>query len=124
MKQEIVQLKEEVSSAKIRVDELSKEIKRIEKDMGEFDANKDGKLAELQKTIEKQRKAVDKASSTLKPILQDLREAKSDVEQSDAELSTARESREENVRLIAAQEDELKTLKKQQKTSKVWISYD
>ena len=48
MKANILQLKKDITDAKARQDEASKDIKRIERDMKDFDNNKDSKLAELQ----------------------------------------------------------------------------
>ena len=48
MKESIIQLKKDIVDAKARQDEAAKDIKRIERDMKDFDSNKDGKLAELQ----------------------------------------------------------------------------
>jgi structural maintenance of chromosome 2 len=48
MKESIIQLKKVIVDAKARQDEATKDIKRIERDMKDFDNNKDGKLAELQ----------------------------------------------------------------------------
>jgi structural maintenance of chromosome 2 len=48
MKENITQLKKDIVDAKARQDEAIKDIKRIERDMKDFDSNKDGKLAELQ----------------------------------------------------------------------------
>ena len=46
MKEQIEQLKKDIADAKTRHAEAQKDIKRIEKDMKEFDNNKDDKLAE------------------------------------------------------------------------------
>ena len=48
MKESIIQLKKDIVEAKARQDEATKDTKRIERDMKDFDSNKDGKLAELQ----------------------------------------------------------------------------
>lgn len=48
MKANIAKLKDDITDAKARQEQASKDIKRIEKDMNDFDKNKDGKLAELQ----------------------------------------------------------------------------
>jgi structural maintenance of chromosome 2 len=51
MKANIIQLKKDITDAKVRQDEASKDVKRIERDMKDFDNNKDSKLAELQVSI-------------------------------------------------------------------------
>ena len=48
MKENIIQLKKDTMNAKTRQDEAMKDVKRIEREMKDFDSNKDGKLAELQ----------------------------------------------------------------------------
>ena len=48
MKANVLQLKKDITDAKARQDEASKDVKRIERDMKDFDNNKDSKLAELQ----------------------------------------------------------------------------
>jgi structural maintenance of chromosome 2 len=48
MKENIIQLKKDIVEVKTRQDEATKDIKRIERDMKDFDSNKDAKLAELQ----------------------------------------------------------------------------
>ena len=48
MKASIVQLKKDIADAKARQDDALKDIKRIERDIKDFDNNKDSKLAELQ----------------------------------------------------------------------------
>lgn len=48
MRANIVQLKKNITDAKGRQEEANKDIKTIEKDMKDFDKNKDNKLAELQ----------------------------------------------------------------------------
>lgn len=48
MKANIVQLKNDITEAKSRQEQANKDIKKIEKDMKDFDKNKDNKLAELQ----------------------------------------------------------------------------
>lgn len=69
MKQSILQLKEDVKSAKARQDEANKDVKRIERDMSEFNNNKDSKLAELQSSLEKLKKALTKNSAAIKSTL-------------------------------------------------------
>ena len=51
MKASIVQLKQDIADAKSRQEVASKDIKRVEKDIRDFDSNKDSKLAELEVCI-------------------------------------------------------------------------
>ncbi|KAK4995780.1 Structural maintenance of chromosomes protein 2, partial [Elasticomyces elasticus] len=71
MKANIAQLREDISDAKKRHDEASRDIKRIEKDMSEFSNNKDSKLDELQKSLDKLKKALTKNSAAIKPLQQE-----------------------------------------------------
>ncbi|KAK4999673.1 hypothetical protein LTR28_013305, partial [Elasticomyces elasticus] len=71
MKANIAQLREDISDAKKRHDEASRDIKRIEKDMSEFSNNKDSKLDDLQKSLDKLKKALTKNSAAIKPLQQE-----------------------------------------------------
>ena len=48
MKTSIVRFNEEIKDAKKRTEEAMKDVKKTERDMSDFDKNKDNKLAELQ----------------------------------------------------------------------------
>ncbi len=53
MKATIAQLKQDTADAKIRQAAASKDVKRIERDMHDFDNNKDNKLAELEACVDR-----------------------------------------------------------------------
>jgi structural maintenance of chromosome 2 len=91
MKNDIVTLKAEVKEAKAKQDEASQDIKRIERDMNEFNSNKGGKLKELQSTLDKLKKALSKNNADIKPLQAEVREAKLDSEQCAADLESAEE---------------------------------
>ncbi|KAF2684332.1 RecF/RecN/SMC protein [Lentithecium fluviatile CBS 122367] len=110
MKQSIVQLKEDMRSAKARQDEASKEIKRIERDMNEFNNNKDSKLAELQSSLDKLKKALSKNNASIKPLQSEMREAMVDSEQCGSDLTAAQEQLEDVQTLLKAQQDEIDAL--------------
>jgi len=113
MKETIVQLKSDLVEAKKRQDEAAKDIKRIEKDMKDFDNNKDGKLVELQKDLDSLRKALTKNSAAVKVLQKELQGARLDSEQIGGELSTAQEQLQECEQALKAQEEEILALQKE-----------
>ncbi|KAH4125319.1 chromosome structural maintenance protein [Parastagonospora nodorum] len=107
MRQNIVQLKEDVKTAKIRQDEANKDVKRIERDMSEFNNNKGSKLAELQSSLEKLKKALSKNSASVKPLQAEMREAMVESEQCGSDLAAAQEQLEEVETTLRSQQEEL-----------------
>lgn len=110
MKQTIAQLKEDIKAAKIRQEEASKDVKRIERDMSEFSNNKDSKLAELQSSLDKLKKALNKNNASIKPLQTEMREAMVESEQCGSDLAAAQEQLEEvqtNLQSQQAEVDEL-----------------
>ncbi|KAH7189457.1 RecF/RecN/SMC [Fusarium flagelliforme] len=65
MKSTIKELKESIAEAKTRQAKASADVKTIEKDMKDFDNNKDGKLIELQKALDKLRADLNKQKAEL-----------------------------------------------------------
>ncbi|KAB8349829.1 hypothetical protein FH972_023842 [Carpinus fangiana] len=118
MKVAIAQAKEDIKAAKARHDEAAKDVKRIEKDMNEFSKNKDGKLTELQATLEKLKKAVAKTSTSVKPLQQEMRNAKVDMEQCSGDLVSAQETLEDAVMSLRSQREEVQQLTQEQNTAK------
>ncbi|KAF7553078.1 hypothetical protein G7046_g7202 [Stylonectria norvegica] len=114
MKVTIAELKESISTAKSRQTEASADVKRIEKDMKDFDNNKDGKLVELQKTLDKLRVALNKNSATVKTLQKELQGAQLDSEQAGGDLSAAREQLEEVEVGIKAQQQDIQDIVQQQ----------
>lgn len=110
MKQTIAQLKEDVKTAKARQDEASKDIKRIERDMSDFNNNKDSKLAELQASLDKLKKALSKNSASIKPLQSKMREAMVDSEQCGSDLAAAQEQLEDVQTTLQSQQEELNEL--------------
>ncbi|KAH3951829.1 chromosome structural maintenance protein [Parastagonospora nodorum] len=110
MRQNIVQLKEDVKTAKIRQDEANKDVKRIERDMSEFNNNKGSKLAELQASLEKLKKALSKNSASVKPLQAEMREAMVESEQCGSDLAAAQEQLEEVETTLRSQQEELDEL--------------
>ncbi|KAH0543443.1 hypothetical protein FGG08_002208 [Glutinoglossum americanum] len=114
MKENIIQLKNDTMSAKTRQDEAMKDIKRIEREMKDFDNNKDGKLAELQKSLDSLRKTLGKNSVSVKAVQKELQGAQLESEQAAADLSATREQLEEADSTLRAQEEEVQALKQEQ----------
>ncbi|OBT87231.1 hypothetical protein VE02_04866 [Pseudogymnoascus sp. 03VT05] len=113
MKETIVQLKSDLSEAKTRQDTATKDIKRIEKDMKDFDNNKDGKLVELQKSLDSLRKALTKDSAAVKVLQKELQGARLDSEQIGGELSAAQEQLQESELALKTQDEEINALMKE-----------
>ncbi|KAG6008369.1 hypothetical protein E4U21_004573 [Claviceps maximensis] len=95
MKNSITELQGSISEAKARQVEASADVKRIEKDMKDFDTNKDAKLIELQKSLDELREGLDQSSSAVKSIQKELQTAQLDLEQVGTDLSAAREQLQE-----------------------------
>ena len=122
MKASITQLKLDLADAKKRQDEANKDVKRIEKDMKDFDSNKDGKLVELQNSIDALGKALAKNGASVKAMQKELQGARLDSEQVGGDLATAQEQLQEVEHNLKAQEEELASLLSEQKQVKVRTS--
>ncbi|KAF2035292.1 RecF/RecN/SMC protein [Setomelanomma holmii] len=110
MKQNIAQLKEDVKTAKARQDEVNKDVKRIERDMSEFNNNKGSKLAELQASLEKLKKALSKNNAAIKPLQSEMREAMVESEQCGSDLAATQEQLQEVETTLKSQQEELDEL--------------
>jgi structural maintenance of chromosome 2 len=121
MRSNIKQLKEDIANAKVRHDEATKDVKRIERDMVEFNNNKDSKLAELQRSLEKLKKVLTKSNESIKPLQQEMRDAMLDSEQCGSELAAAQEQLHDIQVTISAQKEELDGLVEEQRNVKVRI---
>ena len=119
MRAEIEHLKRNTAEAKTRQSEAMKEIKRIEKDMKDFDNNKDDKLAELQSSVNTLRKSQTKNSVSVKTLQKELQSGKLEAEQAGADLGAAQDQLAEAKTSLMAQEAEVQTLKKEQSQVKV-----
>ncbi|KAL4964143.1 condensin subunit SMC2 [Aspergillus stella-maris] len=114
MKANIEQLKKDISDAKTRQSEASKDIKRIEKDMSEFNDNKDSKLEELQTTLDALKKSLSKNSSSVKNLHKELQASRLESEQVGSDLSAAEEQHVESENTLKAQLEEIDSLKREQ----------
>ncbi|KAK6220409.1 RecF/RecN/SMC N terminal domain-containing protein [Colletotrichum tabaci] len=114
MKETIAQLKTDTAEAKKKHAEATADVKQIEKDMKDFDNNKDAKLVELQKSLDKLRAALTKNSASVKVLQKEVQGAQLDSEQVSGDLSAAREQLQEVEVAIKAQQQDIEDLVKQQ----------
>ena len=121
MKASIEQLKQDIANAKARQTEASKDVKRIEKDMKDFDNNKDSKLAELQSALNALKKSQIKNSINVKNLQKELQSSRLEAEQAGADLSAAQEQLAEVDSTLKAQEAEIEGLQEQQIQAKVSV---
>ena len=121
MKSTIQQLKQDIADAKARHTEASKDIKLIEKDMKDFDNNKDNKLAELQSALNTLKKSQIKNSISVKTLQKELQSSRLEAEQAGADLSAAQEQLADVDSTLKAQGAEIEGLQKQQIQAKVSV---
>jgi structural maintenance of chromosome 2 len=121
MKANIEQLKKDITDAKARHAEANKDIKRIEKDMSEFNNNKDNKLAELQDSLNALKKSLTKNSASVKELQKELQSSRLDSEQVGSDLSAAEEQLGESENTLQAQVEEIESLKREQARLKVFF---
>lgn len=114
MKSTITELKESISESKVRQAKATADIKSIEKDMNDFDNNKDAKLTELQKSLDKLRAGLSKNTAAVKTLQKELQGAQLDSEQAGVDLSAAREQLQEAEVGIKAQQQDIEDIVKQQ----------
>ena len=119
MKANIEQLKKDTADAKSRQSEASKDIKRIEKDMSEFNDNKDSKLEELQSSLDSLKKSLTENSTSVKSLQKELQTSRLESEQVGSDLSAAEEQSAEVENTLKAQEEEIKSLKREEARIKV-----
>jgi structural maintenance of chromosome 2 len=122
MKTSITQLKESIADAKARHVEATKDLKKIEKDMSEFNNNKDSKLAELQKNLDKLKKTLAASNASIKPLHQSVREAMVEAEQCGGDLAAAQEQLQDAETTLNAQREEIDSLIANQRQTTVCIS--
>ena len=119
MKTNIAQLKKDIADAKAQQSEASKDIKRIEKDMQDFDKNKDSKLAELQTSLSSLKKSQIKNSVSVKNLQKEMQSARLEAEQAGADVGAAQDELAEIDQTLANQQEEIKALQKEQREVKV-----
>lgn len=123
MKANIEQLKKDIIDAKARQVEAAKDVKQIEKDMSEFDNNKDSKLAELQASLEGLKKNLNKNTISVKTMQKELQASRLESEQAGSDLSAAEEQLAEADAAMNAQMEEVEALKKEQARVKVRVHH-
>jgi len=119
MKHNIVQLKSDLAEAKKRQEEAAKDVKCIEKEIKDFNNNKDGKLVELQASLDALRKALSQKSASVKVLQKELQGARLDSEQVGGDLSAAQEHLQESEQTLKAYEEEIAKLLSEQSQIKV-----
>ncbi|KAL6717248.1 Structural maintenance of chromosomes protein 2 [Lecanora helva] len=118
MKSTIEQLKKDIGNAKSRQTDASKDVKRIEKDMKDFDSNKDSKLAELQSSLSSLKKTQIKDSVSVKTLQKELQSSRLEAEQAGADLGTSQTQLTEVDSSLKAQDLEVRDLQKEQAEAK------
>lgn len=119
MKANIEQLKADTADAKARQAEATKDIKRIEKDMKDFDSNKDNKLAELQSSLNALKKNQIKNSVSVKTLQKELQSGRLEAEQASADLGASQEQFADINSNLKAQAAEIQALQSEQAQVKV-----
>ena len=122
MKASIEQSKKDMSDAKSKQADANKEIKQIEKDMKDFDKNKDGKLAELQESLNTLKKSQIKNSTSVKTLQKELQASRLEAEQAGADRSAAQEQLAEIEANLSVQNAEIEVLRQEQAQAKVCIA--
>ncbi|GJE94134.1 condensin complex subunit SMC2 [Phanerochaete sordida] len=94
-KQRIGELKNALTNAQDRQKQAKEDIKRLERDMDEFKNNKEGKIEELKKDIQKKKAELQKHAVLVKTQQKDLQTAVLELEQLEKDLETDQEGLEE-----------------------------
>lgn len=115
MKQSIIQLREDTKKAKSKESEALAAVKTIEKDMADFNKNKDSKLKELERSLADLKKNLSKTSASVKAMQKELQEARLESEQASSDLTTAEEQLAEIQASIVSQQAEISGLLEEQK---------
>lgn len=118
MRGTIEKLNIDIADANSRHTEAIKDIKRIEKDMSDFNDNKDGKLAELQSDVEKLKKSQITDSVAVKSQQKELQAVRMEAEQAGVDLAAAQERLHEVDTSIEVQKAELEALYQEQGQAK------
>ena len=107
-----------IKDAKSRHTEGLKDIKRIERDMSDFNDNKDDKLAELQLSVETLKKSQIKNAVAVKILQKELQASRTEAEQASVDLAAAQEQLAVVRSSLKAQMVELKDLEEEQRNAK------
>lgn len=112
MRQAILDLQGSIADGQAKQEQARVEVKKIEKDMKEFKSDKNGKLAAIQKEVDKIRTAMESRSESLKSLQKGYQLAKADMEQLHEDLKSSKDHEAELRSSVTAQELELKSLQK------------
>ena len=114
MKASIEQLKKDMTDAKSRQAEATKDVKRIEKDMADFSNNKDSKLKELEKSLAGLKKSLSRTAAAVKTMQKELQDARVDSEQAISDLNAAEEQLGDIALTIQSQQEEIVELRQEE----------
>lgn len=89
-KTELAQLKEVIVATKQKQKQAADECKRLEKEMADFNDNKDSKLKEIKADIAKRKKQIAKESGSVKERQRAIQTAELEIQQFDADCEAAR----------------------------------
>ncbi|PWN52575.1 putative SMC2-chromosome segregation protein [Violaceomyces palustris] len=95
-KASISELRSTIESAKAKQKQASAEAKRLEREMEEFDKNKDSKLDQIKKSIKTKKAEVQKQSATIKSKQNEVRTVELELEQTRVEVSNSEKGLEES----------------------------
>lgn len=106
-KEAIVQLQEKIALAKENQKVAAAEIKRLEKEMGEFESNKDSKIDELKARVKTMKASIQKQSASVKSRQNEIRTRELELEGSDSEVREAEVALQEAKDAAASSQQEL-----------------
>jgi structural maintenance of chromosome 2 len=110
-KASVVGLKRAIEEAKGKRQEAAKECKRLEKEMEEFNANKDNKLEELRADIKARKADVQSKSATIKARQNEVRTLELELEDNDKESEAAQTGIEQSRAALDVSKAELNTMR-------------
>ncbi|KAG4304716.1 hypothetical protein PORY_001769 [Pneumocystis oryctolagi] len=103
--------KNDIIEVKLKQEQYKKDVKEIEEDIEEFKNNKDFKLLELQKAINKLKVILEKQSENVKIKYKEYQSFKLEIEQLEGDIVAIQKQLEENSSLISSQTSEISSLK-------------
>ncbi|SNX83715.1 probable SMC2 - chromosome segregation protein [Melanopsichium pennsylvanicum] len=106
-KASIAELKHAIDTAKQRQVDATKEAKRLEKEMEEFDKNKDSKLDQLKGEIKRKKAELSKRSGEIKTRQGEVRTLELELEQTRTEITACEETIGDGEKAIKKVESEL-----------------
>jgi structural maintenance of chromosome 2 len=110
-KRTIEELKTTIEEAKARQKAAAGEASRLNKEMEEFNANKDGKLEQLKAEIKKQKSEVQAKNATIKASQNQVRTLELELEENAKEIEAAQGGLEESRQTLAKSQAELQEMR-------------